>query len=125
MRAVLAEHRAHPFEWGVSDCSLFADVVYAITGFDPIAQVRGYDSEITALRALRVAGFQTTADLVRASFAPIDPAHAQRGDLGYPAFIRHPLMSPAVIDGPVAFSKSPGEGWIVFPVASLATVYAV
>lgn len=125
MRAVLSEHRALPFAWGVSDCSLFADVVLATTGFDPISAVRGYESEISALRKLRAAGFETTEQLVRAHFAEIPPAQAQRGDLGYPAVIRHPLMSPAVIDGPVCYSKSPGEGWVVFPTTDLATAFAV
>lgn len=125
LRAVLAEHRAQPFQWGVSDCSLFADVVLGMTGFDPIVGIRGYSCERSALRALRARGFATTADLVRASFSRVDLAHAQRGDLGYPAEIRHPLMSPAVIDGPLAYSKSPGDGWVVVPTSSLVETFAV
>ena len=125
LRQVIAEHLALPIEWGVSDCSLFADAVLAMTGFDPVAGVRGYNSERSALRNLRRAGYETTADLVAAQFQEIDPAHAQRGDLGYPCQIRHPLMSPAVIDGQVAYSKSPGEGWVIVPVAMLTRTFAV
>jgi hypothetical protein len=125
MRAVLAVHRAAPFAWGSSDCSVAFDVVAAITGFDPIEAVRGYSSEISALRALRREGFETCLALVEKNFVEIAAAHAMRGDLGYPAAIPHPLMSPAVIDGPLAYSKSPGEGWVVVPTASLTRIFAV
>jgi hypothetical protein len=125
MRSVIAAHRVTPFAWGASDCSLAFDVVAAITGFDPISVVRGYDSEISALRSLRKAGFETCLALVEKNFVEISAAQAMRGDLGYPAAIPHPLMSPAVIDGPLAYSKSPGEGWVVVPTASLTRIFAV
>lgn len=125
MRGVLAEHRAAPFVWGASDCSLAFDVVKALTGFDAIETVRGYDSEQSAMRRLVAAGFSSTLDLVEHHFVEIAPAKAQRGDLGYPAAIPHRLMSPAVIDGAMAYSKAPSEGWIVVPTSSLVRVFAV
>lgn len=125
LRAVLDHHRSLPFSWGASDCSLAFDAVRAMTGFDPIERIRGYSSEISALRNLRAEGFENTFDLVAKDFVEIPAAKAIRGDLGYPSAIRHPLMSPAVIDGPIAYSKSPGEGWVIVPTASLVRIFAV
>jgi hypothetical protein len=34
-------------------------------------------------------------------------------------------MSPAVIDGAMAYSKSPGEGWVIVPTSSLVHTFAV
>lgn len=125
MREVLEHHRSLPFTWGTSDCALAFDVVRAITGFDPIANIRGYSSETGALLNLRRDGYEATLDLVATEFVEIPAAKAMRGDLGYPDRIAHRLMSPAVIDGPVAYSKSPGEGWVVVPTVSLARIFAV
>lgn len=124
MRAAIDFHRDRPFEWGASDCSLFAEAVEAMTGFDPIAAVRGYQGEIDALRRLRAAGYASTLELVRDYFQEIPPALAQRGDLGYPASIPHALMSPAVIDGAVAYSKHPA-GFIVIPRSLITRAFAV
>jgi len=125
LRAVIAEHESQPFVWGQSDCSFAFDAVRAITGFDPIESIRGYGSELAALRNLRASGFETTADLVAAHFEEIPAMSAMRGDLGYPSEVRHPLMSPAVIFGAFAYSKSPGEGWVVIETAALTRIYGV
>lgn len=113
-----------PFEWGVSDCAMFADVVKAITGFDPITDVRGYAGELSAIRRLRATGYETTLSLVEDLFPEIDPETAGRGDLGYPSEIAHPLMSPAVIDGAYAYSKGP-DGGVIVPRNQIARAFAV
>lgn len=51
----LVVSRMHmPFAWGAHDCCLWAaDTVRAVTGVDPMADLRGsYDSEIGAARVL-------------------------------------------------------------------------
>lgn len=113
-----------PFSWGVSDCSMFADVVQSLTGFDCIADVRGYRCELSAVRRLRATGYATTLSLVEDLFPEIDPREAKRGDLGYPAEIPHRLMSPAVIDGAYAYSKGL-EGGVLISRCLIARAFAV
>lgn len=105
MREAIALHQAMPFAWGVSDCTMFADVVRAMTGFDPIADYRSYTTEIGAMRMLKKAGVTSMLEYVAAIFPEIPPAMAGRGDLGFAAEIG-PLVSPAVFDGAVALSKN-------------------
>lgn len=112
------------FEWGVSDCAMFADVVRVMTGFDPIDGIRGYSSELSAARNLRAAGYVTTFELVATLFPEIPPESAGRGDLGYPAEIPHPLMSPAVIDGAYAYSKGP-DGAVIMSRSLITRAFAV
>lgn len=124
MRLTLELHLNRPFAWGDSDCSLCFDAVEAMTGFDPIADIRGYRSRLGALRKLHAAGFETVFDLVATVFPEIPPAHAQRGDLGYPEQVSDCLMSPAVIDGTNAYSKGP-DGPVVFPRSQIVRAFAV
>lgn len=84
-----------------------------MTGFDPGAEMRGYSSEREALAKVKAAGYSTMLEFVEANFSEIDPALAQRGDIGYPRDIPHPLMSPAIIDGPLAYSKHPAGGVVI------------
>ena len=124
MREVMRKHMSEPFEWGGSDCSFVFDVIEAVTGFDAIHDCRGYLTEAGALRAIRRAGFQSVQEIVEASFHEIVPGIAIRGDIGYPAEVGHPLMSPAVIDGASAFSKHP-KGAILVNRASIVRAWAV
>ena len=82
----LIESRRHaPFAWAKNDCCLFAcDAVLAMTGVDPAAPFRGYESKEEA-EAL-IAEYGTLEDLVadrcrEMNFAEQPPAMAQRGDL--------------------------------------------
>lgn len=124
MRAVIVRHINERFEWGHSDCSFVFDVVEAMTGFDAIEDLRGYESELGAILALKRAGFDTVRELVELCFNEIHPGMAGRGDLGYPETIAHPLMSPAIIDGAHCFSKQPAGG-IVVPRAAIVRAWAV
>lgn len=71
-----------PFAWGSNDCCIFAaDVVQALTGHDPAAELRGaYDGPVSAARAL--AG-QQPAELAAGVLGQAldSPAMAQRGDV--------------------------------------------
>lgn len=113
------------FAWGTADCAtLFGDVVVAITGYDPIADGRGYRTELGAVRKMKAAGFNTMVELVEARFVEIPVALAHRGDLGFPAEVPEALMCPAIIDGHVAISKSP-IGSVVIPRSAIARAFAV
>ena len=124
MRGLIAQHVHTPFEWGVSDCSFVFDVIAAMTGFDAADGMRGYLTEAGAMRAVQRMGFKSVLEVVEASFVEIDPGLAARGDIGYPAQIPHPLMSPAIIDGANAFSKQPSGG-VIMPRIALARAWAV
>lgn len=118
-------YRGGRFSWGVADCgTFFADCVLFMTGFDPIADIRGYRDERSALKRLKAAGFDTVEALVACRFPPVAPALAQRGDLGYPAGAHDRLMSPAVITGSEAHAMTP-EGLTVFPRALIVRAWAV
>jgi len=95
-----------PFEWGVSDCCFWADIVRDITGWDPIADGRGYDSAMSARQMVRNAGYDSMKEAVEDRFHEIPVAHAIRGDLVFPADDLGPMASPFVLDGPHAFSKT-------------------
>lgn len=113
LRATITKHAHTPFVWGQSDCSFVFDAIRDMTGFDPGAEMRGYSSEREALAKVKAAGYSTMLEFVEANFSEIDPALAQRGDIGYPRDIPHPLMSPAIIDGPLAYSKHPAGGVVI------------
>lgn len=110
--------------WGASDCAFVFDFIRDATGFDPIANIRGYSSEAGALKAIRRAGYATTLDLVEQNFVEIEPEFAQRGDIGYPSCLAHDLMSPALIDGAFAYSKHPAGG-VTVPRPFITRAWAV
>lgn len=124
MRDQVRKNIVAPFQWSASDCSFVFDAIREMTGFDAIEDIRGYGDEGSALRALRKAGFKSVLELVEEKFEEIEPAFAGRGDIGYPATIVHPLMSPAIIDGANAFSKEP-RGPVVFPIDKIARAWKV
>ena len=124
MRELIAQHMAQPFSWGGSDCAFVFEIVRAMTGRDILVDIRGYTSEAGALKRLNQAGHSNTLSLVQEHFVEIAPEMAQRGDIGYPRTIAHPLMSPAIIDGANAFSKDPSGG-IVIPRSGIARAWRV
>jgi hypothetical protein len=71
-----------PFEWQTNDCVTFAaDWAFAVTGADPIADVRGsWTTKIGAARALN--RFGGLAEAIGSRLEEISPAFAQRGDVG-------------------------------------------
>lgn len=81
----LADMRARPFQWGVTDCCLFAaDCVMAITGRDLAEPYRGrYKTKRGAFSALkRVSGGGVQAAATLALGEPLKTALlAQRGDV--------------------------------------------
>jgi len=81
LHAVIEAASVRPFAWGAHDCCVFAaDCVRAITGSDPMAELRGaYDDARGAARLL--AERDLRGRLLDALGYPIPVALAQRGDV--------------------------------------------
>lgn len=103
---MISKHMALPFEWGVSDCSFWAQIVNEITGWNPMPEAEGYADGLTARRLVRDSGFSSIVSGVEQRFHEIPVAHAIRGDLVYPKDELGPMASPFILDGSNAFSKS-------------------
>lgn len=84
LNAVVEAYQNEPFVWGKTDCLCMAeDVVLAITGSSPAQPFRGsYDTRIGAAKVLLERGYDDLQDALEAHFPRVDPAWAQRGDLG-------------------------------------------
>lgn len=77
-------HMRRPFAWGVADCCTWAfDAVQAVTGVDPIADVRGtYGTRWQAMRVLwRLGGMRALLDARLPARVP-DRGVLQHGDVG-------------------------------------------
>lgn len=115
LAGVVTSYLPRRFAWGSTDCgTFFSDCVLAMTGADPLADVRAWKSADTALIRLRRAGFCSVAELVLARFIQIAPAEAGRGDLVFLDGPAHHLTSPAVITGGEAMSVSE-SGVVIVP----------
>jgi len=83
MVLVTARHMREPQAWGTSDCiTRAADVVEALTGFDPVAEFRGkYHTEEGAAVIMRRRKCENVEQLLEKYFEPVGRLSAQRGDL--------------------------------------------
>ena len=84
LATVMREAQARPFAWGTHDCVIFAaDCVQAVTGRDPIADVRtSWADERQALRLLAAGGGISNLIRGRIGVELKVPALAQPGDIG-------------------------------------------
>lgn len=113
---LLATHlqavQATPFKWAVHDCCTFAgDAVKAITGSDPMADLRGtYTGALGAARVLQAEGGLGAAVSKRLGFGKL-PTLAQRGDV---VLFEMPERGPAlgICVGPQFVA--PGEDGMAF-----------
>lgn len=82
---IVRERLRAPFEWGVQDCCAFAaDVVLAITGADPMAELRGYADEEEARATLEREGWSGVFRAMQKVLGRSVPVSmAQRGDVVY------------------------------------------
>ena len=96
---------SEPFEWAVSDCAFWADIVRDLTGFDPIWDGRDYTDGPSAMIALRRAGYHSVLELLEDRLIEIPIAMAGRGDLVVQAECA-PLAGPFVLDGSRAYTKA-------------------
>lgn len=83
LHAALDRDRRAAFVWGVSDCALrAANLILAMTGFDPAATFRGrYGNREDGIALLRDAGHEDHVAFVAAHFPEVAPATARAGDL--------------------------------------------
>lgn len=71
-----------PFQWGISDCSLFAaNAVLAMTGTDHAAEFRGRYKTARAARQLLKAFGGVAGIVERTGLEEVSPLMAQRGDV--------------------------------------------
>jgi hypothetical protein len=115
----IERHSALPFEYGKSDCLVFAvDVARAISGVDAMKGRRGYKNEVGAFRALKRAGFADVGDALASKFEEVAPSLAQRGDLG--VIVGEKVTVAVVFVGPYVVGKE-APGGIKQVSRSLAT----
>ena len=80
----IANAREHHFEWGTSDCALFAaGAVKAVTGYDGAEEFAGaYASWREAAEWLKSRGYRSFKEAVTARLGDaVHPAKAGRGDI--------------------------------------------
>jgi len=83
LAAYLAAEAQLPFEYGASDCALFAaGAVEAMTGIDQAAQYRRrYTTLRGGLRVLHAAGFIDHIAMTASLLPDVPPGRAQVGDI--------------------------------------------
>lgn len=97
----VVSRESEPFAWGSNDCALCAcDGIEAISGHDPAADVRGYDSAIGAARVVEALGGMSAICATRFG-EEIPPAMAQVCDVGL-----------AVLDGRETMVLCGGRVWL-------------
>lgn len=99
MFEVVEARRIAPFEWGQNDCVIFAAAcIAAITGSNPIADLKPWKTERTAMKRIaEVGGFEAWLD---ARYQRVEWYDAMRGDVG--------LLVQS--DGPIIVVNV-GNGW--------------
>lgn len=78
----LMAQRNKTFAYGSFDCAHFvAGAVEAMTGENPMAEIREYNSEISSLRVLKELGFDDLEQFTDSKFTPTSIGFAQTGDI--------------------------------------------
>ena len=125
---LLATHlqavQATPFEWATHDCCTFAgDAVKAITGTDPMQDLRGtYTTALQAARVLQAEGGLPAAVSKRMGFGKL-PALAQRGDVVLFEMHSHGLAL-GICTGPL-FAAPGALGMEFFSMEAAKTAWSV
>lgn len=100
----LISKREVPFEYGSHDCAHFvAGAVEAMTGENPMDDIREYDSEIGSLRVLKELGFDSIEKFTDSKFPSIPVGFAQTGDIAL-----HDGSLGIVLGGKAAFASEVG-----------------
>lgn len=115
LTATLTAETSAAFAWGEHDCAtLWRRAVIATTGADPLAFVRPWTSERSALVAVAAAGVDSVEMFIAQKFVEIQPEHAITGDLVIADLPNTPLSSPAVVVNGEAMTRGP-ESIIMIP----------
>lgn len=113
---IIADANKRPFNWGTHDCVTFAaDAVLAITGHDPISDLRGqWDSIWSAHRKLVEMGGIESAVSRRMGEPLTAPRSAGRGDLVLTndGFLGIVVLSHAVAPQPMGLLRVEMHRWI-------------
>jgi len=106
LEAFLNANASRPFVYGEFDCCLFvSDAVLAMTGIDPAAGLRGYDSAKSARRVMReCCGARSVARFVacvaeRCGMAEVSARYARRGDVVLVKRARDYSLALVALDG--------------------------
>lgn len=120
----LAARTGTSFAWGASDCATFAaDAVRAMTGWDPIATIRGrWTSARGAARVARRGG-GLEAWCTELFGAPGDPRWAQRGDVVLLDTAGGPALGIVAGGGLIAAQGGDGVVWV--PVSAARATWPV
>lgn len=106
------------FDWGVSDCALWAcGAIHSVTGDDPAADLRGtYDSRESAEKVMN-GDLEVFAEgrAAKRKMAEVEVAFAQRGDLLLMDADSGPALGVVSLDGTEGFFKGL-RGIAKFPV---------
>lgn len=113
---VIAAAAERPFNWGTHDCVTFAsDAALAITGRDPIADLRGrWYSALSAKRELRKLGGIQSAVCHRMGEPLAVPRSAGRGDvvLTDEGFLGVVVLAHAVAPKPMGLLRVEMNRWV-------------
>lgn len=114
----VAENMYKPFEWGSHDCMLWAaNLVSAITGYDPAIDFRGeYISALGAARLLKEVGGMEAVTTLNLGSEPISKNFANVGDIMLVLQEGQPML--AVCNGETMLAPGP------FGLVSLPTLSA-
>lgn len=131
LAALVSARALVPFAWGTNDCVTFAaDAVQAVTGRDPIADIRGtWSCERTAARAVgsfygAYGDMHHVLDaMAQRSWWPRVPVgFARRGDLAIVPHEGRPTV--AVVTGQAAMSPGP-KGLVAVPMTAATRAWTI
>lgn len=118
----LVNDRAHTrFEYGAHDCCMWAcDVVQAVTGLDPVADLRGTYSDESGAAQVMEAGGGLEAMAAARFGVEIPPLAAAAGDVGLIEVDNMPALV-ACVGG--AWLAASSFGVVVVPVESVISAW--
>ena len=120
----MTEGLRKPHAWGENDCVTFAaDCVKAITGQDPVSDLRGtYDSPEGAARIMIALGYKNLGDCIASRLPEIDPSQARRGDVVLCWGDEHEFA--AVVERHTAVGAGP-EGAVHIPLIQVQRAFRI
>lgn len=120
---ILHAEESRDFQWGTSDClTLVSDCCTAVSGVDPMKDIRGYKTEAQANEIMAARGYSSVADALAECFEEIAPAMARRGDCGVVEL--RGVVASVVVMGAISYGRSE-RGLIKFPTNRVTRAFKV